>query len=247
MGFLGNVFHNLGEEAGLVTPYQSGTVGPDGKLRPGNGMMGANSPYRSGWDSLIKQLQARASGPSLAEKQTRDVAAQGMNQQVAMSHGRSAGAAREASLGGAQITQGLEGKAVEARLAEQKQNDAMLQNALSGASGNQYNYDALAQQKALADASRPTALMQLAGVASQVGGAAAGAGAFGKSAPQGQPQGGGPLPGNPTTLQGATYTDQGAGAMDGPPQDPYMDALTRRYNNPQYLTGQVKSPYGPQY
>lgn len=230
-----------------------GIIGPAaswlGLTSTDSGTATPTSPYRSGWDALINQLKARANGPSMAEKQVRDVGAAGINQQVAVSHGRSAGAAREGSMGAAQITQGLEGKAVEARLAEQKQNDSTLQNALAGASGAQYNYDALAQNQAQFEASRPTQLQQLAGIAAQVGGAAAGAGAFAK----GSPTGAAPSAPMPATLQGANYTDQGQPAnagmrettMGGLDDDPYLKAL--RYRSPQYLTGQSDSPYGAKY
>lgn len=105
-----------------------------GQQRPGAPSMGQN-PYQSNWGNLIGQLeqQSRGEGPSLAGNAFREASDTAMKQQLAMSAGGSAGAARQAGLNMGQIGQGLAQGYSNARLQEQLAARQMLTGALSGA------------------------------------------------------------------------------------------------------------------
>ena len=204
--------------------------------------MGAN-PYQSGWDSLIGQLQDRAAGKnSLAEAQVRDVAAKGMNQQMAMSNGRSAGAAREASLAGSQITQGLENSAGQARLAESMQSQQALQNALGGAGQAQFERDNANHQADMQAAAQPSGFEKFLSVGGQLAAAASGAGAFKAATPEG-PMSQQQWMGQPA-YQGSNAPgsqDQNMMRAPRPQQDPFASNVQGYFN--QNRTPQPQDPY----
>lgn len=105
-----------------------------GKGRSTAPSMGEN-PYRGQWDTLIGQLQQQAGGqgPSLAGNAFREASDTGLRQQMAMSHGGSAGAARQAGMNMGRINQGQAQGYSNARLQEQLAARQMLQGALGGA------------------------------------------------------------------------------------------------------------------
>ncbi len=265
MGLLGEFaggFKALGStihDAGSSLFGHPGSAQRDEALKgKGKGYLAAD-PYQSGWDALISQLQERAAGKnSLAERQTRDVAAAGMNQQASMGAGRSAGAARRAGLGAAKITQGLENSAGEARLAEMNQAEGALQGALGGADSATFNRDRANQEffgQTLHDSmNQPSTLQQAASVFGSVASAAGGAGAFGgakPSAAQAQPQSGMLQHEAPNAMNNGQGTMQSAMASPS-----YDDMMRNRFQNngasPYNDFGigdstSRRNPYGPQY
>lgn len=236
MGFLDDITLHL---------FDSPGQGDNEKLRKDGkdfGYLGAN-PYQTGWDSLISQLQARAAGKnSLAERQVRDVAAAGMNQQVAMSRGSSAGAARAGTLGASHITQGLENSAGQARLAESQASQAALQNALSGAGNAQFSRDAANQAmygNAVHDAmGQQSTAQKIAGTAAQIGAAASGAGAFTKPVVPTAAKADAPTSPQPPAQAADTHTYAPVSMMSN--QDPLAGALQ---DDPRYRSPMYSSPY----
>lgn len=105
-------------------------------LTAGNGyqFIGAN-PYQGGWDNLIAQLrqQSMGTGPSMAGNQYMAASQDAMNQQLAMSHGRSAGAARGAAQNMSNIGMGQAQGYADAALKERLGATAQLGGALQGA------------------------------------------------------------------------------------------------------------------
>ncbi len=256
MGFLDGVWdnvQNLGDMGKGLFSHPGDAQRDEGLQGKGKGYLGAN-PYQSGWDALISQLQERASGKnSLAERQVRDVAASGQNQQAAMTAGRGAGAARAGALGAAKITQGLENSAGEARMAEMNQAEGSLQNALGGAGQAQFNRDSANQQAYMGfvhDAqNQQSTLQQVASVAGPVIGAAGGAGAFGKgtSPAQAAPMQWNQQPGYQATgAPGQNVTPIQAG---NPHPFNFADSLDEHYRNrnPYNQPGQPQDPYGPRF
>jgi hypothetical protein len=79
------------------------------------------NPYLGDWGSLIKQLQATASGqgPSLAGNAYNQAHAQGLRDQRTMAAGGSAGAARQAGMNMTRMNTGLAQGYSNARLQEQ--------------------------------------------------------------------------------------------------------------------------------
>jgi hypothetical protein len=96
-------------------------------------VMGQN-PYQGGYDSLIKQYQDAAQNPQFARNQFQQFNNQALSNQLAMSHGRSPGAARTAMNNMSQLNQGLSQGQTQAALQEQMLARQGLQGTLNGAS-----------------------------------------------------------------------------------------------------------------
>jgi hypothetical protein len=96
--------------------------------------IGAN-PYQSQWGDLIGQLRQQSSGtgPSLAGGAYNQAHSQAMNDYATMSHGGSAGAARQAQRNMGTANAGLAQGYSNARLQEQLAARQQLQGALAGA------------------------------------------------------------------------------------------------------------------
>jgi hypothetical protein len=134
--------------------------------------IGAN-PYNDQQNALISQLQqmANGQGPSLAVQQYKAANQDAMANQLAMSRGRGAGAARNASVQMGQLGAGLAGGSAMARTREQMGAMGQLQNSLTSAGQMDFQRAAANQQmyqNALAQMMQQGGIGQsLAGLAGQ--------------------------------------------------------------------------------
>lgn len=135
------------------------------------------NPYLGGWNDLIGQLQQQSSsnyqGPSLAQNAYREAHGQAMNDYASMSHGGSAGAARQAQRNMGQANAGLAQGYSNARLQEQLAARQMLQGSLAGAGNAWFQPQAANLGATMNTQSNGQQLMnflaQLTGTASQAG------------------------------------------------------------------------------
>lgn len=158
--------------------------------------VGAN-PYQDQQNALIQQLMAQSQGrgPSLAVQQYQAANQDAMANQLAMSRGRGAGAARNAGVQMGQMSQGLAGGSALARTREQMAAQQQLQGSLTSA--GQMDFQRAKANQAMYQQALQTMMSQggigqsLAGLAGQ------GLGAYamlrnpmgGMGQGQGQPQG----------------------------------------------------------
>lgn len=132
--------------------------GPDG--RPPTTM---NDPYQSRAMNFLDQTQGAAEGtaPSLADAEFRRRQQEMLQQQLAMGRGRSAGAARQSSYAGAQMSQGLNQGAAQAQLAEQMANKQLYAQQLNQGSQNDFQRQNADMQRWLALKAMPTDMDKL--------------------------------------------------------------------------------------
>lgn len=133
-------------------------------------------PYQGQWGDLIQQLQRQSNGQgeSLAGDAFRQASDEGLRQQMTMSHGGSAGAARQAGINMGRINQGQAFGYSNARLQEQLAARQQLQSALTNA-GNAWFQPQ--QQNLQAQLQSPTNMQMLTNFLGQIfsaGGTAAG-------------------------------------------------------------------------
>ncbi len=123
----------------LWKPAADAAVGGDSKewFNKKNAPQIGQNPYMGGWNDLVGQLQQQSSsnyaGPSLAGNAYNQAHGQAMSDYATMSHGGSAGAARQGQrnmgMANAQLAAGYSN----ARLQEQMAARQQLQGALAGA------------------------------------------------------------------------------------------------------------------
>lgn len=127
-------------------------------------------PWASHYKSLIDQLQRQASGggPSLARQQYAAANQNAIANQLALSHGRNAGSARQGAIGAAQLGQGLSAGMAEAGTRERMMAQQQMLQAIQAASNSQNARDTGQLQADTTSRNDPTEMERNVGMAGQV-------------------------------------------------------------------------------